>query len=51
MSLVFDIWRSVVTGYTIPATLPMDADEKRAFENNAKSDECHPQWSGRIGIC
>jgi hypothetical protein len=37
MDLGFDIWKSVVTGYTTPTTPPTDAGQKEASENNAKS--------------
>jgi hypothetical protein len=37
MALGFDIWKSVVTGYTTPTTPPIDATGKNPSENNAKS--------------
>jgi hypothetical protein len=37
MALGFDIWKSVVTGYTTPKTPPTDTVGKKASENDAKS--------------
>jgi hypothetical protein len=37
MALGFDIWKSVVTGYTTPTTPPTDVVGKKPSENNAKS--------------
>jgi hypothetical protein len=37
MDLGFDIWKSVVTGYTTPTTPPTDVARKNPSENNAKS--------------
>jgi hypothetical protein len=33
----FDVWRSVVDGYTTPATPPIDRDGKKLSENNSKA--------------
>jgi hypothetical protein len=32
----FDVWQSVVDGYTTPATPPTDKDGKKLSENNSK---------------
>lgn len=37
MSLGFDVYMSLVNGYTPPSQPPTDPDGKRAFENNAKA--------------
>lgn len=37
MSLGFDVWMSLVNGYTPPSNPPTDTDGKKAFENNAKT--------------
>jgi hypothetical protein len=37
MSLQFDIWKSIVTWYTIPKTPPIDNTGKKASEHNAKA--------------
>jgi hypothetical protein len=37
MALGFDIWKSIMTGYTTPTTPPTDAVGKKPSENNAKS--------------
>ncbi|XP_057821105.2 uncharacterized protein LOC131033831 [Cryptomeria japonica] len=37
MSLGFDVWMSIVNGYTLPSQPPTDLDGKRAFESNAKT--------------
>jgi len=37
LSLGFDIWKSIITGYTTPTTPPTDAAGKNPRENSAKS--------------
>jgi hypothetical protein len=37
MALGFDIWESIVTGYTTPTTSPIDTVRKKSSENNAKA--------------
>lgn len=37
MSLGYDVYLSLVNGYTIPSTPPIDFDGKKEFENNAKT--------------
>jgi hypothetical protein len=33
----FDVWKSVVDGYTVPTTPPTDRDGKKLRENNSKA--------------
>ncbi|XP_057836135.2 uncharacterized protein LOC131046418 [Cryptomeria japonica] len=37
MSLGFDVWQSVVFGYTIPTNPPTDVNGEKDFENNEKA--------------
>jgi hypothetical protein len=37
MALGFDVWKSVVNGYTTPTNPPIDVARKKPSENNAKS--------------
>lgn len=37
ISLVFDVWKSVVNGYTMPSHILTNPAEKRDYENNAKA--------------
>jgi hypothetical protein len=37
MALCFDIWKSIIVGYTSPKTPPTDTTEKKASENDAKA--------------
>jgi hypothetical protein len=37
MALGFDIWQSIMTGYTTPTTPPTYTTEKKASEDDAKS--------------
>ena len=37
LSINFDVWASVVNGYKVPNTLPIDLDEKRKYETDMKA--------------
>ena len=37
MSLRFDVWHSIVSGYTNPKTPPIDIDGKNPYHHNAKA--------------
>lgn len=37
MAIGFNVWQSVVDGYTLPQNPPTDTTGKRKYENNAKA--------------
>ena len=37
LSINVDVWASVVNGYKVPNTLPIDLDEKRKYETDMKA--------------
>ena len=37
LSINVDVWASVVNGYKVPNTLPLDPNEKRKYETDMKA--------------
>jgi hypothetical protein len=41
----FEIWQSIVDGYTVPTVLPTNDKAVKLGQNNSKDRNCTSEWS------